>query len=217
MSIETSESVKHISAALLAFQGETDGVKRDAANPHFKSRYTSLEAVVDYARPALQRNGLVFTQAPGRVVDGALELTTRITHAESGEWQQSTMHIPLAKKDPQGAGSALTYAQRYSLMATLGLPPTDDDAESAIDRNNTRQEPAKATPAVDDNARTIADVLISAADQAKTLDAFKDWKIGQNGKITELPEFERKRVNRHLKEVYDRLLADEPVNTLEAG
>lgn len=217
MSIETSESVKHISAALLAFQGETDGVKRDAANPHFKSRYTSLEAVVDYARPALQRNGLVFTQAPGRVVDGALELTTRITHAASGEWQQSTMHIPLAKKDPQGAGSALTYAQRYSLMATLGLPPTDDDAESAIDRNNTRQEQAKAPPAADNNDRNIADALVAAADQAKTLDAFKAWKIKQNEKIAELPEFERKRVIRHLNEVYNRLLADVPVSTLEAG
>jgi len=77
-----------------------------------------------------------------------------------------------------------------------------------------RQKPAAAE---DSNARTIADALISASDQAKTLDAFKGWKIGQNEKIAELPEFERKRVNRHLKEVYDRLLADAPVSTLEAG
>lgn len=217
MTIETSESVKNLSAALLAFQGDTDGVKRTSSNPHFRSRYASLEAVIDYARPVLQAHGLVFTQAPGRVIDGALELTTRVTHAASGEWQQSTMHIPLAKKDPQGAGSALTYAQRYSLMATLGLPPTDDDAEDAIDRNNTRQEQAKAPPAVDNKERTIADALIAASNQAKTLDAFKDWKVKQNKKIADLGEFERKRVNQHLKDVYSRLLADEPVNVLEAG
>ena len=55
-------------------------------------------------------------------------------HAESGEWIEGTGEIPLGKKDPQGAGSAQTYAQRYHLMAMLGLPPTDDDGESAMER-----------------------------------------------------------------------------------
>lgn len=46
------------------------------------------------------------------------------------------MDIPLGKHDPQGAGSAITYAQRYALMASLGLPPLDDDAEGAMPRNH---------------------------------------------------------------------------------
>lgn len=141
MTIETSQTVAALSAALLQFQGMVEGVKRDSANPHFRNRYASLEAVMDAARPAMQACGLAWTQAPGRVVDGSIEVTTRIIHAESGEWQQSTMHVPLGKKDPQGAGSAVTYGCRYSLMAALGLPPTDDDAEAAIDRDNKRPKP----------------------------------------------------------------------------
>jgi ERF superfamily len=127
--------------ALLKVQGAVRGVKRDAKNPHFKNTYATLEAVTDTIRPHMQDAGLVWLQAPGSIRDGSIQVTTTIIHAESGERHEFTMEMPLAKKDPQGAGSALTYACRYSLMAALGLPPTDDDAETAIDRDNTRPEP----------------------------------------------------------------------------
>jgi hypothetical protein len=51
-------------------------------------------------------------------------------HGSSGEWIKATMAIPLTKTDPQGVGSAITYGCRYALMAMLGLPPLDDDAEA---------------------------------------------------------------------------------------
>ena len=43
--------------------------------------------------------------------------------------------VPLSKKDAQGAGSAITYGCRYSLMSLFFFPPTDDDYEASIDRN----------------------------------------------------------------------------------
>lgn len=130
--------------ALHKVQGAVRGVKRDAKNPHFKNSYATLEAVTDTIRPHMQEAGLVWLQAPGAIRDGAIEVRTLIAHAESGEKHEFTMEMPLAKRDPQGAGSALTYAMRYSLMAALGLPPTDDDAETAIDRDNSRPEPSVA-------------------------------------------------------------------------
>lgn len=133
--------MKNINKALFELQGILRGVKKDSSNPHFKNRYASLEQVTDTIRPHMQDLGLFFMQMPGAVNDGAIEVKTVITHAESGEAYDFTMHVPLAKRDPQGAGSALTYGQRYSLMAVLGLPPTDDDAETAIDRNSERPEP----------------------------------------------------------------------------
>lgn len=224
MSIETSESIKAIMPAILAFQGETEGVKRDAANPHFKSRYASLEAVIDYARPVLQRHGLVFIQAPGRIIDGALEVTTRIVHAESGEWQESTMHIPLGKKDPQGAGSALTYAQRYSLMAALGLPPTDDDGEAAIDRENKRVTPDVKPPenrrAVKEEAErqaSIADTLIEAMAFSRNVESLQAWKRDEWQHIKPLAKPHFDRVVAAYKAREAALMAGEPVNYLEAG
>jgi ERF superfamily len=134
---------KDIHEALFRLQGELRGVKKDLSNPHFKNRYASLEQVTDTIRPHMQAAGLYWFQHPGAVVNGCLEVTTRIVHVTTGNDMSFTMMMPLGKQDPQGAGSAMTYAMRYSLMAALGLPPTDDDAETAIDRDNKRSEPEK--------------------------------------------------------------------------
>lgn len=132
--MKTSDSIKAISAALFKVQSELHGVVKDAQNPHFRNRYATLEAVIDTAKPALQSAGVLFIQAPGNLSEHGLEVTTRLVHTESGEWIESNLVVPLAKNDPQGAGSAITYACRYSLMAMLGLPPVDDDAEAAVGR-----------------------------------------------------------------------------------
>ena len=154
MTIRTSDSIKAISGALLAFQGAVEGVGKDSKNPAFKSRYASLEAVRDTAVPELQKVGVVFVQSAGAIVDGVMAMTTRLIHAESGEWIEGCMDICLGKKDPQGVGSASTYASRYSLMAMLGLPPIDDDGESAMERNTPERssEPrvAPKTPLLQD-------------------------------------------------------------------
>lgn len=140
--IETSENIVALTGAILKVQGEISGVKKDAVNPHFKNRYATLENVIDTARPALQEANIAFIQAPGIVTGGAVEVTTMLVH-ESGEWMRSTLHVPLQKQDAQGVGSAITYGCRYSLMAMLGLPPTDDDGEAAVERTpNTVTGPA---------------------------------------------------------------------------
>lgn len=141
-------STENVYSALFKFQGLVRGVKRDAKNPHFKNSYATLEAVTDTIRPHMQECGLVWIQTPGGIVDSCIMVTTRIHHPASNTHHEGTIGMPLAKRDPQGAGSALTYAMRYSLMAILGLPPTDDDGEAAIDRNDERpaiQEPPKSS------------------------------------------------------------------------
>jgi hypothetical protein len=63
---------------------------------------------------------------------GHLGLVTKLTHAESGQWQSSLLVMPLPKADPQGYGSALTYGRRYGLSALLGIvTEEDDDGEAA--------------------------------------------------------------------------------------
>jgi len=139
--IEQSVEIGAIAKALLTAQAQLGGVVRDSKNPHFKSAYASLESVIQHAKPALQSAGVAFTQAPGAIVDGAIEITTMLMHGDTGQWLRSTVHVPLAKRDPQGVGSAITYGCRYALMATLGLPPVDDDAEAAMLRGSANDEP----------------------------------------------------------------------------
>jgi hypothetical protein len=172
--IEMSPEVNHLFPALISAQSKLRGVVKDSKNPHFKSNYASLENVIDTARGPLHEDGIAFTQAPGALVDGAIEITTMLMH-RSGQWLRSTLHIPLQKRDPQGVGSAITYGCRYALMATLGLPPVDDDGESAMDRNPAPSQ-ARVTPANPSLTRTdtgTAGVPLSDADQETLVSATK--------------------------------------------
>lgn len=191
--IETSAEIKDLFKALFNFQASTVNVHKDGKNPAFKSRYATLENVIDTVRPGLQAVGIVFTQAPGAIADGKLSMTTMLVHGESGQWMRSTMQIPLGKNDPQGAGSALTYSQRYSLMAALGVPPTDDDdGEKAMDRSSPGPDPHRRFPAVphtngkpiglSSSQRMASDLMarlwkVSGADAVKTLVNSDDFLV----------------------------------------
>lgn len=101
-------------------------VVKDANNQFFKSKYATLSNVLEVVVPVLNKNGLYITQSP--INDGErVGIKTTITHAESGESIDGSFTVNLAKNDPQGAGSALTYCRRYALVSMLGLNVDEDD------------------------------------------------------------------------------------------
>jgi hypothetical protein len=140
--ITTSESIAAIAPAWSKASADIGGAKKDAKNPHFKSTYTTLASVIDAAREALKANDLFVVQSPGAIVDGAIQMRTRILH-KSGEWIETLCEVPLGKRDPQGVGSAQTYARRYALSAALNIPAVDDDGEAATERNPAKQDAPK--------------------------------------------------------------------------
>lgn len=133
--------MKTLYTALLAAQKEFPVVKKSDSNPFFKSKYAGLPSVLEVVLPILQKHGIVMTQNPISE-DGRIGVATVLTHAESGEQRESHFTMPLSKQDPQGAGSAITYARRYAIVSILGLNvDEDDDANSASGHNM----PSKAT------------------------------------------------------------------------
>lgn len=131
-----SDNYTSVAKALIAAQKQMTFAAADKENKHLKSKYADLASVIEAVKKPLNDNGLLFIQSPG-MLEGkeyALMLTTKIIHVESGEWVENTSVIPLAKSDPQGYGSALTYARRYNLSALVGLYNEDDDAQIATDR-----------------------------------------------------------------------------------
>ena len=204
--IEHSQDISALAKAMHSAQGALGGVVRDAKNPHFKSSYATLESVVNVAKPALQSAGIAFTQAPGALIDGALEVTTMLIHAESGQWMRSTLHVPLAKRDPQGVGSAITYACRYSLMAALGIPPVDDDGEAASLRGDDRPSPpAKAHVRMTGGPLDIALSRIRVAQRREDLAAIKNELLPS---VQHWPDKDRETLNTEYKAAWERL-ADE--------
>jgi hypothetical protein len=122
----SQEASGSLMTALLAVQAEAPKIAKNAENPHFKSKFASLDDVMEEIGPILTRHGLVWLTLPGRV-DGEPVLSYRLVHAATGEAIEGAMPLMLKTADPQGQGSALTYARRYSIMAVLGLVTGDDD------------------------------------------------------------------------------------------
>jgi hypothetical protein len=128
--MKTSDSVTKIAAALIKVQKSITFAQTDSNNPFFKSKYADLPTVIDAVKPQLNDNDIVYIQTPSPSEPGTLALTTRLLHS-SGEWLEDTAIVPLPKADPQGYGSAMTYARRYSLAAITGLYQDDDDGNAA--------------------------------------------------------------------------------------
>ena len=130
--MQKSETIGALMAALSKAQAEMKNPSFDSVNPHFKSKFASLANVRDTITPALTKHGLAVTQLTGNDNDGRPCVETVLGHS-SGEWIASTFTVPVAKADAHGAGSAITYARRYALMAIVGVVgDEDDDANQAV-------------------------------------------------------------------------------------
>jgi len=129
--VNKSESIKEIASALARFQAEVKDPVKDSDNPFFKSKYVELDGLLAAVRPVLSKNGLSFIQSPGGNGQD-ITITTLLMHS-SGEWIEfDPLTLHAVKTDPQGAGSAITYARRYSLSAILGVAwDADDDGNKA--------------------------------------------------------------------------------------
>jgi hypothetical protein len=113
---------KDLIAALNAFPS----ISKDKSNPHFKSKYATLDAINAVIKPILAKHKLAFMQDIWTAGDG-IAIKTKLIH-ESGESIESSVVIfPCAQKTVQGFGSTITYARRYQLSAFLGITSDDDD------------------------------------------------------------------------------------------
>lgn len=124
-----SESIAKLAEALSKAQGQIKNAVKDSANPYFKSKYADLASVWDACRNELAANGLAVVQIPA-MRDGKVCVTTVLMHS-SGEWIDGDLELTPVKSDPQGAGSAITYARRYALAGFAGIAPEDDDGNAA--------------------------------------------------------------------------------------
>lgn len=127
--MKKSESIKELATALNKAQAEMSGAKKSSKNPYFKSSYANLEEVINCVKEPFANNGLSYMQFP-IASDGFAGVETIIMH-ESGEWISGELLLKCAKNDPQGMGSAITYARRYGLQSAAGLPSEDDDGNYA--------------------------------------------------------------------------------------
>lgn len=160
-----------ISAALVKAQRGFAPALKTSSNPHFKSKYADLAACVEAVIDSLNANGIALIQKQ-HPCDHGVSVETVFVH-ESGECLSAgVLTVPASKQDPQGYGSALTYARRYSLMAACGIAPEDDDGNAAK---------KKAGP--EDDRTLIMKVRNNIAEhfaQDREMGALQEWEIARD-------------------------------------
>ena len=126
---DITHATPELFAALALAQGEIENANKNAANPHFRSKYADLAEVLNTIRPVFAKHGLSLIQSPG--FDGSMASVTTVLAHQSGGYMTSTASCVPAKADAQGIGSATTYLRRYGAAAVAGIAQEDDDGNAA--------------------------------------------------------------------------------------
>ena len=188
-----SESIKEISSALSAMQGELLNPAKNKVNPHFGNKYADLTEILDTVRPVLAKHHLAILQ--NAHCDGdQTYLTTILTHS-SGEYFKAITNCKSSKDQlAQGVGSDQTYLKRYQLCAMLGVSAEEDlDGEQIVAKPAAKFVPrvAKVVPTQEGYSHaevSTADVesmfceLINAAHEGGKDASLKLW-AGMNPAI----------------------------------
>ena len=159
--------MKNISAAFVKAKRAFGPALKCKTNPAYKSKYADLAACLEAVDEALLDNGIALIQETFEDATG-ITVETVFMHESGESLRCGKLHVPASKQDPQGYGSALSYARRYSLMASCGIAAEDDDGNAAS------KKPEQKKPGMSESA--IADHLaaIESAASGKELKAAFD-------------------------------------------
>lgn len=129
--MQHSQELDKLGAAMAAVQGSLKPAIKGSSNPYFKSKYADLQSCWDSCRSLLACNGLSVVQTFIQDASGeSVTISTTLLHS-SGQWISGDLTMKPAKADPQGIGSAITYARRYALAAIVGIVADEDDDGNA--------------------------------------------------------------------------------------
>lgn len=154
-----------IYAAFVKAQRAFAPALKTSSNPHFKSKYADLSACVEAVIDGLNENGIGLIQRTYEDASG-VTVETLFVHESGESMEGGKLHVPAARQDPQGYGSALTYARRYSLMAACGIAPEDDDGNAASAKPPQPRQQKKPEP-------VSVPALVSAMEACHTLEGLK--------------------------------------------
>lgn len=189
--MRTSETTDILDAALAKAQAEIENPSKDAVNPHFRSKYATLDAGLNIVRACLSKHGINVTQ-PTRVEDGILMLDTRL--ACQGQWIASEYPVCPFPIKQQEMGSALTYSRRYSLFSLIGIAGEEDDDANAA--TTPTQAPKRATkpaaPAIEKMSAELSATARAAAilfmDNAATIAELDKWGVDNRDELARMQD-----------------------------
>lgn len=171
---ETNEARKAFQVAMAAFKTNPPNIGKDKKVSFGNTKYShaSLFNVVNQITKELSKHGLSASWETHQ--NGQIGVTCRITHV-LGHSQETTLQAPAdtsgSKNAIQAIGSTISYLQRYSLLAVLGLAAhdMDDDGVKSDD-----------VPITEEQIVTLKEHIMAVnADEAKFLKYLKVESLDQ--------------------------------------
>ena len=150
--------MEEIFKILFKYQNEQIKLKKDADNPFFKSKYVTLDNILEHYIPKLNEDGILCFHTVQEK-----ELVTSLILIKTGEQIQSK--FPLHNTDPQKQGSEISYWKRYNLGCILNIQTdTDDDGNIASSSWNTKEYYKWKIDMLDRSARIKEETDVNALD-----------------------------------------------------
>jgi hypothetical protein len=135
--------MSELAKALVKVQKEIKNPAFDNENPYFSSRFASLKAVIEATIPVANKHGISVVQELKGKNHGTVAVVTHLIHDSGESLQFGPLTVLPTKLDPQGQGSAATYARRYHLMSVFGVVGEDDDDGNIASESSFKSKQAK--------------------------------------------------------------------------
>lgn len=171
---EETEARKEFIRAMTAFRSSVGNITKD--KKAHNSNYASLAHTLDSIKDKLSENGLSHTWKTEQHENQLITVTCCVTH-QMGHQECTSMSANPdgsgSKNAIQAIGSTVSYLQRYTLFAILGLASTEDDNDGG-----------KPSEPLNDNQLANLEALIEEVNANKS--AFlKHFKIDD---LSDLPQ-----------------------------
>lgn len=177
--MDAQNASRAYAAALSAARAEIPPIIKDATvdftsqkgRTHYK--HETLAGIAKTIDPILSKHGLSYRFRTDQG-NGGVRVTCIVQHMDGHSEETSLYGSPDgsgSKNSFQAVGSAVTYLQRYTLKAALGLSAeVDDDAQSAAQRPEKQHQ--EQVPKF--NPRAAADRIITKLRRAARMDDLSD-------------------------------------------
>jgi hypothetical protein len=170
--MEEREARQEFVNAMAAFQFECPSIKRaktahitTGKGSNYSYTYSELDYIAKIVNPILAKHGLRYTWDTDVTSDGRMLTCICTVQHVRGHSEASKFTLPIqnasAMSAQQMVGAAMTFAQRRSLSAALGITTTDDDSAEA-----------DPTPVSEQQLHTIEDMIEAVEWPEKTVVRF---------------------------------------------
>lgn len=167
-------------ADLVTALSKTENVGATKANSHFKSRYVTLDALLDAVKPVLADHNLTLFQRIDSTPDGRVGIVSQFIHRSGHVFDAGALFINAAGLNPQQIGSAITYLRRQSIQ-TACLISTDLDDDGARASGNSHKKSS-------DDHVWFNVIPANEREAAKKWLVKKGWLADESNDLSDLPE-----------------------------